>query len=67
MGLLGALILIFLGIKIQNNAPNIPLGNILFLVNASSYSIYLIMVKPLVKKIELENINEMVILNCFYY
>ena len=50
LGLLGALILIFLGIKIQNNAPNIPLGNILFLVNASSYSIYLIIVKPLVKK-----------------
>ena len=50
LGLLGALILIFLGIKTQNNAPNIPLGNILFLVNASSYSIYLIIVKPLVKK-----------------
>ena len=50
LGLLGALLLIFFGMKTQNNAPNIPLGNILFLVNASSYSIYLIIVKPLVKK-----------------
>lgn len=50
LGLLGALALIFFGIKKQNNAPNIPLGNILFLINATSYSIYLIIVKPLVKK-----------------
>jgi drug/metabolite transporter (DMT)-like permease len=50
LGLLGALFLIFFGMKIQNNAPNIPLGNVLFLVNATSYSIYLIIVKPLVKK-----------------
>ncbi|MGY8933386.1 MAG: DMT family transporter [Flavobacteriales bacterium] len=50
LGLLGALFLIFFGMKTQNNAPNIPLGNILFLVNAFSYSIYLIIVKPLVKK-----------------
>ena len=50
MGLLGALFLIFFGMKTQNNAPNIPLGNVLFLVNATSYSIYLIIVKPLVEK-----------------
>ena len=50
LGLLGALFLIFFGIKKQNNAPNIPLGNVLFLVNATSYSIYLIIVKPLVEK-----------------
>lgn len=50
LGLLGALFLIFFGIKTQNNAPNIPIGNVLFLVNATSYSIYLIIVKPLVEK-----------------
>ncbi len=50
LGLFGALFLIFFGIKTQNNAPNIPLGNVLFLVNATSYSIYLIIVKPLVEK-----------------
>lgn len=50
LGLLGALFLIFFGMKTQNNAPNIPLGNLLFLINATSYSIYLIIVKPLVGK-----------------
>ena len=50
LGLFGALVLIFFGVKTQTNAPNIPLGNILFLINATSYSVYLIIVKPLVKK-----------------
>ncbi|MFK5982163.1 MAG: DMT family transporter [Flavobacteriaceae bacterium] len=50
LGLIGALLLIFFGIKTQDNAPNIPLGNMLFIVNATSYSIYLIIVKPLVEK-----------------
>ncbi len=50
LGLLGALLLILFGIKTQANAPNIPLGNLLFIVNATSYSIYLIIVKPLVSK-----------------
>jgi len=50
IGLLGALVLILFGAKTQPNAPNIPLGNLLFIVNAASYSVYLIMVKPLVVK-----------------
>ncbi len=50
LGLIGALLLIFFGIKTQHNAPNIPLGNVFFIVNATSYSIYLIIVKPLVEK-----------------
>ncbi|RFN59052.1 DMT family transporter [Marixanthomonas ophiurae] len=50
MGLAGALVLILFGLKIQPNAPNIPLGNLLFIINATSYSIYLIIVKPLVSK-----------------
>ncbi|MCH2490237.1 MAG: DMT family transporter [Flavobacteriales bacterium] len=50
LGLVGALLLILFGLKTQPNAPNIPLGNVLFIVNAASYSIYLIMVKPLVSK-----------------
>jgi drug/metabolite transporter (DMT)-like permease len=32
------------------NAPNIPLGNLLFLINACSFGAYLILVKPLTKK-----------------
>ncbi len=50
LGLAGALVLILFGLKEQPNAPNIPLGNLLFIVNATSYSIYLILVKPLVPK-----------------
>ena len=50
IGLAGAMMLIFFGPRTQANAPNIPLGNLLFVVNASSYAIYLIMVKPLVAK-----------------
>ena len=50
LGLIGALMLILFGAKTQPNAPNIPLGNILFIINAISYSIYLIIVKPLVAK-----------------
>jgi drug/metabolite transporter (DMT)-like permease len=50
LGFTGALVLILFGIKAQLNAPNIPLGNILFLINAASYSVYLILVKPLTQK-----------------
>lgn len=50
IGLVGALVLILFGAKTQENAPNIPLGNILFIVNATAYSIYLIIVKPLTAK-----------------
>ncbi len=50
LGLSGALVLILFGAKEQPNAPNIPLGNLLFIVNAASYSVYLILVKPLVSK-----------------
>ncbi len=50
IGLAGALTLIIFGLKTQPNAPNIPLGNMLFVINAASYSFYLIFVKPLVAK-----------------
>lgn len=50
LGLVGALVLILFGVKTQSNAPNIPLGNTLFLVNATAYSVYLILVKPLTAK-----------------
>ncbi len=50
LGLCGALVLILFSLKEQPNAPNIPLGNLLFIVNATSYSIYLILIKPLVSK-----------------
>lgn len=49
-GLGGALALILFQKKTQGNAPNIPLGNLLFLLNAISYSFYLVLVKPLTAK-----------------
>ncbi|MDC6353014.1 MULTISPECIES: DMT family transporter [Robiginitalea] len=50
LGLAGALALIFLNETTGMNAPNIPLGNFLFIVNASSYGLYLILVKKLIEK-----------------
>ena len=50
LGLAGALALILFGVQSQPNAPNIPLGNVLFIINAASYSMYLILIKPLVGK-----------------
>lgn len=49
-GLAGALALVFFSTEAAVNAPNIPLGNLFFIINASSYGIYLILVKPLTAK-----------------
>lgn len=65
LGLGGALVLILFGIKEQPNAPNIPLGNILFIVNATSYSVYLILVKPLVPKYSSINLMKFLFLFAF--
>ena len=50
MGLIGALALILFGAEIRQDASNIPLGNLLFIVNATSYGLYLILVKKLLEK-----------------
>lgn len=50
MGFGGALGLILFGKEIRQDAPNIPLGNTLFVINAISYAVYLIIVKPLTAK-----------------
>ena len=50
IGFAGALSLILFGAEIRQDAPNIPLGNSLFIINATSYAFYLIMVKPLTGK-----------------
>ena len=50
IGFIGALSLILFSNEISHNAPNITLGNILFVVNCVFYGIYLILVKPLTKK-----------------
>ncbi len=50
LGLIGAISLVFFGSQLSQNAPNIPLGNVFIFVNALSYGIYLIVVRPLTKK-----------------
>lgn len=50
VGLAGALGLIFFSADRVVNAPNIPLGNFFVLINAVSYGLYLILVKPLTSK-----------------
>ncbi len=50
LGLSGALMLVLFSAETGMDAPNIPLGNLLFLVNALSFGIYLILVKPLTSK-----------------
>lgn len=50
IGLAGALILVLYGNEIRGDAPNIPLGNLLFLVNALFFALYLILVKKLVER-----------------
>lgn len=50
IGMAGALVLVLFSKGESQNAPNIPLGNTLFIVNAFSYGLYLILVKPLTKK-----------------
>lgn len=49
-GLAGAMALIFFSKEATDNAPNIPLGNLLVIINALSYGLYLILVKPLTAK-----------------
>lgn len=50
LGFIGALALVLFGAEIRQDAPNIPLGNALFVLNATSYGAYLIVAKSLIEK-----------------
>lgn len=50
LGMTGALTLILMNEPTGHNAPNIPMGNILFVVNATFYGLYLILAKKLIEK-----------------
>ncbi|TMU55296.1 DMT family transporter [Flagellimonas algicola] len=50
LGFIGAVALILFGAELRQDAPNIPLGNILFLLNCITYGAYLILVKKLIEK-----------------
>ncbi len=47
LGLVGALMLVIFTTASTDDAPNIPLGNAMIIVNATSYGLYLIVVRPL--------------------
>ena len=55
-GFVGALTLVLYTAKTGLNAPNIPLGNILFIVNSFAYGLYLVLVKPLIEKYNVINL-----------
>lgn len=50
LGFLGALGLVLFGAELRQDAPNIPLGNSLFILNATAYGAYLVVAKKLVAK-----------------
>lgn len=50
LGFGGALGLILFGAEIRRDAPNIPLGNMMFVINATAYAFYLVLAKPLTAK-----------------
>lgn len=50
LGFIGAIALILFGTEIRQDAPNIPFGNFLFIINATSYGAYLIVIKKLIEK-----------------
>lgn len=52
-GFVGALVLILYTAKTGMNAPNIPLGNSLFILNSASYGLYLVLIKPMIAKYDL--------------
>ncbi|MFK8059469.1 MAG: DMT family transporter [Polaribacter sp.] len=61
IGLLGAIILIIYGNSTETNASNRLLGNFLIFVNATSYGLYLVLVKDLISKY-----NPFVFIKWFY-
>jgi len=51
LGFTGALMLILYGTTSERlNAPNIPLGNTMLLINSISFGAYLVVIKPITKK-----------------
>ncbi len=50
LGAVGAVLLVLLSEQTRQNAPNIPLGNALFVLNAMSYGAYLVVAKQLIAK-----------------
>ena len=67
LGAIGAVMLIAYGKKVSIDAPNTRIGNLLVLVNATSYGIYLIIMKPLMQKYHPFTIVKWVFLFGFFF
>ena len=65
LGLSGALMLVLFSAETGKDAPNIPLGNLMFIVNAVSFGIYLILVKPLTSKYHPVTLMKWIFLTAF--
>ena len=65
LGFLGALLLVISVKENTPNAPNIVLGNILFMVNSSFYAAYVIVIKPLTQKYSTVTIMKWMFLSGF--
>ena len=51
LGFIGALLLVLYGNTLQvQNAPNVPLGNMMMFINSICFGAYLVLVKPLTTK-----------------
>jgi drug/metabolite transporter (DMT)-like permease len=50
IGMIGAVLIIMFGPVAEVNAPNMKLGNLLVFINAASFSMYLIVAKPMLAK-----------------
>ena len=50
LGFIGALSLVLFGAELRQDAPNIPVGNVLFIINSVAYAGYLIVAKKLLEK-----------------
>ncbi|MCV6629544.1 MAG: DMT family transporter [Flavobacteriaceae bacterium] len=67
MGFVGAILLVVYGAEVRQDAPNIPLGNALFLLNAAVYGLYLVLVKRLLQKYHPFSIMKWLFLVGFIY
>ena len=65
MGFAGALVLVLYGTQNTNQAPNILMGNILFLINSVFFSGFIIVVKPLSEKYHTVTIMKWLFLSGF--
>lgn len=65
MGFTGALVLVLYGTQNNNQAPNILMGNILFLINSVFFSGFIIVVKPLSEKYHTVTIMKWLFLSGF--